>query len=188
MTTSNSYTLENYIEDLRRITRETSDEDEIIRQVSPLAQRAAVGKSWLQPKHYQADPEQGFGVHLLHEEPDHSLAVFAISWLPGRGTEPHDHGTWAVVVGVDGIERNVRYQRCDDGGKENYAELEVKQDFNADKGDLVCMKSGGIHMVRNETDDVTISFHTYGKHINYTNRVQFNLETNEVTKVQLKID
>jgi hypothetical protein len=22
-----------------------------------------------------------------------------VSWLPGRGTPPHDHGTWAVVAG-----------------------------------------------------------------------------------------
>ena len=30
----------------------------------------------------------------------------ALAWLPGRGTPPHDHGTWAIVVGVEGEERN----------------------------------------------------------------------------------
>ena len=46
-------------------------------------------------------------VHVLHEESDHRLAVFAVSWLPGRGVPPHDHGTWAIVVGVDGPEKNL---------------------------------------------------------------------------------
>lgn len=188
MTDSEPYTLDHYVEDLREITSQTDDEDEIIRQVSPLAQRMATDKTWLHEKHYEADPDQGFGVHLLHEEPDHSLAVFAVSWLPGRGTPPHDHGTWAVVAGVDGIERNVRYRRVDDRSRNDYAELEVKSDINADAGDLVCMKTGGIHMVRNETDAVTLSLHTYGRHINETDRSQYNLETNEKKDLKVKVE
>jgi hypothetical protein len=31
-----------------------------------------------------------------------SLWVVAASWLPGRGAPPHDHGTCAIIVGVDG--------------------------------------------------------------------------------------
>jgi predicted metal-dependent enzyme (double-stranded beta helix superfamily) len=179
ITMSEPYTLDRYVEDLRRITGETDDEDEILSRVGPLARRLALEKSWLQPKHYETDPEQGFGAHLLHEEPDHSLAVLVVNWLPGRGTPPHDHGTWAVVAGVEGAERNIRYRRLDDGSRPDYAELEVKHDFDAEEGALVCMKTGGIHAVRNETDRVTLSLHTYGKHVNYTERSQFDPETRE---------
>ncbi|MDJ0957253.1 MAG: cysteine dioxygenase family protein [Arenicellales bacterium] len=176
---SESYSFANYIEDLRRISGETNDEDEIIRYVGPLAQRLALQKSWLQQEHYDCDSEQGFLAHLLHEEPDHTLAVFVVSWLPSRGAPPHDHGTWAVVAGVEGVERNIRYKRLDDGTCADYAELEVKSTLDAGAGELICMKTGGIHSVRNETDQITLSLHTYGKHINYTTRSQFNLETNE---------
>ena len=176
---TDSYSLMQYVADLRKIAAETSNEDEILRQVGPLAQRFVADKSWLQPKHYETDAEQGFGVHLLHEEPDHSLAVLVLSWLPGRGTPPHDHGTWAVVAGVEGVERNVRYNRIDDGSRDDYAELEVKHEFDAHEGELVCMKTGGIHKVTNETDAITLSVHTYGKHVNYTNRSQFDLDTNQ---------
>jgi predicted metal-dependent enzyme (double-stranded beta helix superfamily) len=171
------YTLDHYIEDLRRISREHDNEDKIIGLVSPLARRIALEKSWLDKKYFAADRDQGFGVHVLHEEPDHTLAIFAVSWLPRRGTPPHDHGTWVVVAGVEGIECNVRYRRLDDASRPNYAELEVKQELNADEGDLVCMKSGGIHSVHNDTDSVTLSLHTYGKHVNYTVRSQYDLET-----------
>jgi predicted metal-dependent enzyme (double-stranded beta helix superfamily) len=179
MTTSEPYTLDRYVEDLQRISRQAYSEDEIIGQIAPLARRLAVDKSWLDQEHYMADPEQGFGVHVLHEEPDHSLAVFAVSWLPGRGTPPHDHGTWAIVAGVEGVERNVRYRRLDDRSRPDYAELEVKKEFSADAGDLVCMKQGGIHSVHNDTGGVTLSLHTYGKHVNYSARSQYDLETNE---------
>ena len=177
-----AYPLSQYIEDLRSIAADTSDEDEIIGRVGPLALRVVEDRSWLQPKHYETDQEQGFGVHLLHEEADHSLAVILVNWLPGRGTPPHDHGTWAVVAGIEGVERNVRYQRLDDRSRSNYAELEVKKDFDAQEGELVCIRTGGIHKVTNETDRMTLSLHTYGMHVNHTNRSQFNLETNERTE------
>ena len=47
ITMAEPYTLDRYIEDLRRITRETDNEDEIISRVGPLAQRMAVEKDWL---------------------------------------------------------------------------------------------------------------------------------------------
>jgi predicted metal-dependent enzyme (double-stranded beta helix superfamily) len=185
---SEPYTLDRYVEDLRRITRGTDDEDEIIRQVGPLAQRMALEKTWLQDKHYVTDAEQGFGTFLLHEEPDHSLAVFVVNWLPGRGAPPHDHGTWAVVAGVEGIERNIRYRRLDDGSRPDYAELEAKHDFNADAGELICMKTGGIHAVRNDSDQVTLSLHTYGMHVNHTKRSQFDPDTNEKKDFVVRVE
>lgn len=180
--------MDHYIEELRCVTAQTSDEDQIIARVGPLAQRVVKQQDWLQPKHYETDSEQGFGVHLLHEEPDHTLAVFIVAWLPGRGTPPHDHGTWAVVAGVEGVERNIRYERLDDRSRKGYAQLGVKHDFLADPGELVCMKTGGIHAVRNETDRVTLSLHTYGKHINYTNRSQFDLESNAQKEYLLTVE
>ena len=183
-----SYSLEQYVNDLRSIVAETSDEDQIIRQLGPLAQRVVADKSWLQPKHYETDAEQGFGVHLLHEEADHSLAVILVNWLPGRGTPPHDHGTWAVVAGIEGVEHNVRYKRLDDRSDPDYAELAVKEDFAANEGELVCIRTGGIHKVTNETDRMTLSLHTYGMHINHTNRSQFDLDTNARTEFIVRVE
>ena len=185
---SDSYSLTQYVDDLRTIVADTGDEAEIIRRVGPLAQRVVADKSWLQPKYYEADEEQGFAVHLLHEEPDHSLAVILVNWLPGRGTPPHDHGTWAVVAGIEGVEHNVRYKRLDDRSRPDYAELAVKKDFAANEGELVCIRTGGIHKVTNETDRMTLSLHTYGMHINHTNRSQFNLDTNERKEFIVRVE
>ena len=185
---STTYLLQQYIDDLRLIGSETEDEDEIFRRLGPLALKLVAERAWLQPKYYEADESQGFGVHMLHEEADHSLAVFAVNWLPGRGTPPHDHGTLAVVAGIEGIERNIRYSRIDANDRPGYAELEVKKEFDADAGELICIRSGGIHKVTNETDNMTLSLHTYGRHVNFTNRSQFDLDSNERKEFKLSVD
>jgi len=182
------YTLTEYVADLRQITRETDSEDEIISRVGPLAKRLALEKTWLEQKHYQTNPEQGFASYMLYEEPDHSLAIFVVNWLPGRGAPPHDHGTWAVVAGVEGVEKNVSYRRVDDRAQPDHAELEVKKVTMAGPGHLVCMKTGGIHSVHNETDSLSISLHTYGKHVNYTGRSQFDLETKKKKDFIVSVD
>jgi len=181
------YTLAAYVADLKAAVAAAADEPAILAAVGPLAQRLARDGSWVEPKHFETDDEQGFLAHLLHEEPDHSLAVFAVNWLPGRGAPPHDHGTWAVVAGVVGTERNIGYRRLDDGSRPGHAELDVKHDFTARPGELVCMKTGGIHAVRNESEEVTLSLHTYGRHVNHTDRKQFDLARNEVHDFIVKI-
>lgn len=109
------YTIPELVADLRRITAEAGDELEILRRVRPLARRAALSRgTWLEDRMYETDAEQGVDVYMLHEEPDHALAVLAVSWLPNRGTPPHDHGTWAAGAGVDGDEKNAFWERVDD--------------------------------------------------------------------------
>lgn len=182
------YTIPELVADLRRITAEAGNEHEILKRVRPLARRAALSReTWLEDRMYEADPEQGFGVYLLHEEPDHTLAVFAVSWLPNRGTPPHDHGTWAAVAGVEGDEKNVFWERVDDRRRAGYAELRKIGEKLFKVGEVAAMPAGAIHTVWNETDKVTISLHIYGKHINFTGRSQFDPEKKTETQFILKM-
>jgi predicted metal-dependent enzyme (double-stranded beta helix superfamily) len=50
------------------------------------------------------------------------------------------------------------------------------------------MKTGGIHSVHNETESISISLHTYGKHVNHTGRSQFNRETKEKKDFIVSVD
>ena len=182
-------TLPQYIDALRRIARETSDAREIIRRVRPLATELALARhSWLEPRHYTTDATQGFGVHLLHEEDDHTLAVMAVAWLPGRGAPPHNHGTWAVVAGVDGPETNVFWTRLDDGSREGFAEIEKQASRVFAEGEVVSFLPDSIHSVVNEGDRVTVSLHTYGKNLNYTGRSQFDPLSNTETPFLVKYE
>ena len=173
--------------ELKRVCAQSGNEKEILGKLRPLALRAAASKeAWLRKHMYEADAGQGFGVHLLHEEPDHTLAIFAVSWLPDRGTPPHDHGTWAVVVGIDGPEKNEFWERTDDRTRPGFAELKKIGEKVFDYEDVLAMPAGTIHSVWNETDRVTVSLHIYGMHVNHTGRSQYDPATRTETPYLLK--
>jgi predicted metal-dependent enzyme (double-stranded beta helix superfamily) len=182
------YGIAQFVNDLRAITSDARDSRAIAERVRPLARDLANSKAWLEPKLYRCDPDQGFGAHLLHEEPDHTLAVFAAAWLPGRGAPPHNHGTWAVVVGVDGAEKNTFWRRLDDGTRPGYAEIREAGARVFGPGEVVTFQPESIHSVVNETDRVTVSLHVYGKHVNYTIRSQFDPGRNVEKPFILKVD
>lgn len=182
------YGVDDFVGDLRAITARTDDPQGVIQQVRPLVARLATDRSWVRPEYYQAGEEQGFGVHLLHEEPDHTLAVFAVSWLPGRGAPPHNHGTWAVVAGVDGPELNTFWKRVDDGSREGYAEIVKAGEKVFRDGEVVSFLPDAIHSVDNTTDRVTLSLHVYGKHVNHTDRCTYDPEKNTTAPFKLKVE
>lgn len=127
-------------------------------------------------------------MHLLHEEENHDIAVFAISWLPDRGTLAHNHKTWAVVVGMHGQEQEVEWQRLDDAKKPGYAKLERVGARVMTAGDVSTCMPDDIHTVWNVGDDVSMSLHTYGRHINFTGRSEFDPEKDEERPLIVTVD
>jgi predicted metal-dependent enzyme (double-stranded beta helix superfamily) len=148
----------------------------------------ALSRTWLDPRHYVCNEAQGFGIHILHEEPDHSLFVFAAAWLPGRGVRPHDHGTWAVVAGVDGDEKNTFWEREDDGARPGYARIRRVREQVFGAGDVLTLLPGAIHSVANDTAGVTVSLHVYGFNLNFTKRSQFDPERHVEEPVSLAME
>ena len=176
------------VAELKSIVSETGEDREIVTRVRGLVQQLCDRPDWVREAYFGCDAEQGFGVHLLHEEPDHSLAVFALAWLPGKGVPPHDHGTWAVVGGVHGTEHNIDWRRIDDGSRPDYADIERSREVFAGPGEVMAFLPDDIHSVTNESDEVTLSLHVYGKHINYTGRRQYDPATNTVEPLVLKLE
>jgi len=174
-----NYPIKQFVDDVLNVMKETQNEKLIISSVIPLAKRAAAELDWRKEEMYIADPKLGFGSTLLHAEPDNSLFIVVDSWLPGRGVRPHDHGTWAVVVGVTGPEKNTFWKRIDDSSSEGHAELHEIEEKTISIGDVVSMRTGEIHSVVNETTETLLSFHVYGKHLNHTGRSQYDVKNNQ---------
>lgn len=174
--TKNRYNIGEFIDDLRAVVAGKEDEASILARVGPLAGRIAQEPGWLSTVMYEADPVLGYGTTLLHVEPDNSLFVVVDSWLPGRGVPPHDHDTWAVVVGVEGVERNLFWQRSGNADRPDQVELQCINEQRVGPGDVLLMPTGAIHSVLNETQSTSLSLHVYGRHLNYTDRHQFDLQ------------
>jgi predicted metal-dependent enzyme (double-stranded beta helix superfamily) len=169
-----AYAIDAFVEDLKAITAEHTDEREVLRRVTPLAARLAEDTGWVQPGYYGGSEEQGFGVTILYEGADSEILVETVCWLPGRGVTPHDHKTWGVVVGLDGVETNTNWRRKDDGAKPGYADLEERNDVTLKRGQTCTFMPDDIHSVRNDGDTPALSLHVYGRSLSQTGRFEFD--------------
>ena len=156
------YSVAKFVNDLRSITQEYVDEKKIIEKVIPLAKRLTLEADWSSDSFRSCDESQGFGITILNEDEDNALMVETICWLPGRGVAPHDHQTWGVVVGIDGEETNVNWKRLDDGTKEGFADLIVKEEIVVGPDEACAFLPNDIHSVRNTGDTPSLSLHVYG--------------------------
>ena len=182
-----NYAIETYIENIRSVVARETSQRTITENIRPLAERVAANKNWIKPEHRKIDPDQGFGIHLLYEENNHDLAVFIVAWAPGRGLEPHNHKTWAVVAGIEGQEHEVNYKRLDDGSKKGFADLQKTHEQTLYPGKAVCCLPEDIHSVWNNGTELALSIHTYGKHLNYTGRSIFDVEEKTETPCIVKV-
>jgi predicted metal-dependent enzyme (double-stranded beta helix superfamily) len=91
-----------------------------------------------------------------------------------------------VVVGVDGPEKYTFWKRLDDGSRVGYAEITQIGARVISPSGIARFLPPQIHSVDNETNEVTLSLHVYGKHINFTGRSQFDPKTNTETPFSVK--
>jgi predicted metal-dependent enzyme (double-stranded beta helix superfamily) len=186
---ANCYHLPQLIADLRQICVAHDDEREIMSKARPLARLAALSKRlWLEDRFLIVDPEQGFSAYPLHAERDYGLNISAVSWLPGRGAPPHDHGTWAVIAGVEGPEKNEFIERMDDGSRAGYAEVRKIGEKLLDVGEVLAMPADAIHSVQNDTDAIMLSVHIYGRDLNSTGRSQFDVEKRTASAFLVRVE
>jgi len=143
---------------------------------------------WFKDAYRTIDAKQGFGLHLLHEEKNHDLAVFVISWAPGKGLAAHNHKTWAVVAGIEGQEHETNYRRLDDGARPGFAELEKSHETTLFPGDASCCMPEDIHSVWNNGTELAVSLHTYGRHLNHTGRSLFDIATKSEIPCIVKVE
>jgi len=115
-------------------------------------------------------------MYLLSEDPDHRYALYFSSGRPGRGSPPHNHTTWAVIVGIDGHEENRLYNRLDDGAVENRGEVRQRDRFMVEKGTGIGLMPDDIHSIHVTGDTPTRNFHLYGLSIEHLpERIMFNM-------------
>ena len=173
------YSLKQLVADLVRLKASGAGEATMLREVPPLARRLVrLRHNWLRPSMCIPGATPGSaGVHALHEEPDHSLAIFVVTWLPGEETPPHDHGTWAVIAGLEGRETNHLWQRLDDGSRPGYADVRRAGSQAIECGTVVAMASDAIHSLQNDSSAVSVSLHLYGRNVDFTDRRKFDPAT-----------
>ena len=135
-------------------------------------------------------PEDGVGdrLYTLSMDDDKRFALYMNRGGEEKDTPPHNHTTWAVVVGVRGEEHNKFYRRGSDR-QDARASLEVYDEVTVKPGVGVCMMPEDIHSIHMRGDDVKMHLHMYGLAISeLSERVKFDLETGEVAHFEAHPD
>ncbi len=116
--------------------------------------------------------------YKLSIDDDDRYALYLSVGRKGRETPPHNHTTWAVIVGMSGEEENRIYRRADDGSVDGEAELTLIDSKVLRADDGLAYMPDAIHSIHVISDEPTRHFHMYGTALHaLPERVQFDTDS-----------
>jgi predicted metal-dependent enzyme (double-stranded beta helix superfamily) len=156
-----AYTLENFVSDLDRITRDETSPHVITARVAPLLAKL-VKDPRVVPVEFRRRPQgQKRGRYMLHRTP--RFNVTSVVWGPGETAAAHNHETWGVIGVIDNEIEETRY-RVEEGVGGGRAKLEVKTVMRHAPGAVSCLVPGDeVHAMQNPTERDTVEVHVYGR-------------------------
>ncbi len=171
-----SYSLNDFIGDLERITASESSQEKIVAAAKPLLARLVRRPDCLEPQ-YRKRGATAYGRYMLHRAPRFNLS--SVVWGPGDSAKAHNHDTWGLVGVIENEIQETRFQRKDDGADPGYAELEIKAVLKNTAGMVSCLVSpeDDIHEMNNVTGRDTVEIHVYGKDLTDMPRLRFDVES-----------
>ena len=99
-------------------------------------------------------PGASFSYRIAQNDDD-ELALYVQSVGDGTSAPPHEHRTWAVIVGMRGQELNRLYGPCADKG-----DPQVQHEVTVEQGTGVAMLRDDVHSIHIE--GAATNFHCYG--------------------------
>ncbi len=102
-------------------------------------------------------------MQLLHKDDDGQFALYMSSSVSEHKPPPHNHATWAVIVGIQGEERNWLFERTDDGTVPGKGTVRVVDEQVAAPGIGVALMPEDIHSIQGKAENGgRLTFHLYG--------------------------
>ena len=174
-----NYSLQDFIDDLDRITRAENSQENIVVKAKPLLAKLIQQRDCINEK-YTRRGAAAYGRYMLHRAP--LFNVSSVVWGPGDNAKAHNHDTWGLVGVIENEIQETRFRRSDDGAKVGYADLEIIGVVNNKAGMVSCLVAPGddIHEMNNVTDRNTVEIHVYGKDLTDMPRLRFDVAAKAV--------
>jgi predicted metal-dependent enzyme (double-stranded beta helix superfamily) len=171
-----TYTLQDFIEDLDRITRAEASQDKIVSAAKPLLAKLVQNPDCIEPK-FRKRGATAYGRYMLHRAPLFNIS--SVVWGPGDNAKAHNHDTWGLVGVIENEIQETRFRRKDDRSQTGSADLEVTAVLKNKAGMVSCLISpkDDIHEMNNVTDRDTVEIHVYGKDLTDMPRLRFDVAT-----------
>jgi rhodanese-related sulfurtransferase/predicted metal-dependent enzyme (double-stranded beta helix superfamily) len=130
------------------------------------------------------------GIYRLSEDPDHRFALYASAGGPGKKVPPHNHTTWAIIAGVHGAERNVVYDRLDNGAREGVVQLREapSKEKTLQRGDVIAYLPDDFHHIETPAGSGNaLHLHFYGLSLEHLpDRVSVDMATGAAKRFMAK--
>ena len=104
----------------------------------------------------EADSKRRSCLYRLSEDEDHGFALYLNVASGDVNAPPHDHTTWAVIVGIDGQEENRFYKKVPDGVEQIDSKM-------VEPGKGVAIMTGEFHTIHINAGKPVMNFHMYGR-------------------------
>lgn len=166
------YRLYRFLTDLEDILATHSHPAMILDCVSPLVHRLLTESTWLQWYDLTPNPQTGWSVAMLYDEPDFPLTVQMVVWQPGTVSPIHNHGTWGVVAILSGQEKNTFWQPQ----QPDAPQIQPVGEKILEPGEILTFLPETIHHVEVVGNEPVLSFNVYGV-TDYQNRFEFDCAT-----------
>lgn len=140
-------------------------------------------------EHFPLTESGDSAVYRLSEDDDHRFALYGSVGAAGKSVPPHDHTTWAVIVGVYGDELNRFYERTDDLAKAGHATLNETGQFVVRHGNGVVFLPDDIHAISTDDPQPTLHLHMYGLALDHLfERLVFDPQAQTVSTMAIRVD
>jgi predicted metal-dependent enzyme (double-stranded beta helix superfamily) len=159
--TTETYTLEQFVADLDRITSRERAPEAITAEIAPLLGRLVKNPDAIPPRFRGRAPDGGRGRFMLHRAP--RFNVTSVVWRPGDRAGAHNHETWGVIGVVDNEIEETRYRVAD--GPAGKAALQVASVTRYGPGEVsrLVPPDDEVHAMHNPTTRDTLEIHVYGR-------------------------
>jgi predicted metal-dependent enzyme (double-stranded beta helix superfamily) len=169
------YRLYRFLTEVEDIVTTLVDPIEQLQAIVPRVRRLLTG-SWLEIMPIVPDPDLGWEVVTLYDEPLFPLTVQMVAWAPGTQSPVHNHGCWGVIALMSGQEQNQFWRRSPTD--ESPDRLEIAGETIIDPGQIITFLPEAIHQITALGTTPTISFNLYGE-TDYDQRFEFDLNSNQ---------
>lgn len=150
------------VEDIMRLAiAEGIDEESSLSGLRMLVRKLVLNCYTVKTRLPQPNENTGVSVVLLYDEVGFPLTIQTEMNLSGTTSTIHNHGTWGVVMVLQGKLKNIFWKRCP---TEDFPDKIARVGEKIiESGDIISFTTEAIHSTKAVGEEPTITFNLYGE-------------------------
>ncbi|MGF1479939.1 MAG: cupin domain-containing protein [Cyanophyceae cyanobacterium] len=162
------------VEDMTRVSAsEGIDEESTLSGLRRLVRKLIINCYTVKTRLPEPNQKTGISVVMLYDELGFPMTIQTEMNLQGTNSPIHNHGTWGIVMVLQGKQKNTFWKR--NPSAEFPGRIERVGERIIEPGELISFTTGAIHSIEAVGDEPTVTFNLYGE-THGSKRYQFDLD------------